>query len=34
MMQDLRPEMKNVYYLEGELTFKKDGSFEIKESVS
>ena len=34
MLQDLRPEMKNVYYLEGELTFKKDGSFEIKEPVS
>ena len=34
MVQDLRPEMKNVYYLEGELTFKKDGSFEIKEPVS
>jgi hypothetical protein len=26
--------MKNVYYLEGELTFKKDGSFEIKEPAS
>ena len=34
MLQDLRPEMKNVYYLEGELTFKKDGSFEVKEPVS
>ncbi len=34
MVQDLRPEMKNVYYLEGQLTFKKDGSFEIKEPVS
>ena len=34
MIQDLRPEMKNVYYLEGQLTFKKDGSFEIKEPVS
>jgi rhodanese-related sulfurtransferase len=34
MVQDLRPEMKNVYYLEAELTFKKDGSFEIKEPVS
>lgn len=34
MVQDLRPEMKNVYYLEGELTFKIDGSFEIKEPVS
>ena len=29
MVQDLRPEMKNVYYLEGYLTFKKDGSFKI-----
>jgi rhodanese-related sulfurtransferase len=34
MVQDVRPEMKNVYYLEGELTFKKDGSFEIKEPAS
>ena len=34
MVQDLRPEMKNVYYLEGELTFKNDGSFVIKEPVS
>ena len=34
MVQDLRPEMKNVYYLEGELTFKQDGSYEIKEPVS
>jgi rhodanese-related sulfurtransferase len=34
MVQDLRPEMKNVYYLEGELTFKKDGSFEVTEPVS
>ena len=33
MVQDVRPEMKNVYYLEGELTFKKDGSFEIKKPV-
>lgn len=34
MVQDLRPEMKNVYYLEGELTFKKDGSFEVKDPVT
>ena len=34
MVQDLRPDMKNVYYLEGELTFTKDGSFEIKEPAS
>jgi rhodanese-related sulfurtransferase len=30
MVQDLRPEMKNVYYLEGYLTFSKDGSFKVK----
>ena len=34
MVQDVRPQLKNVYYLEGQLTFKKDGSFEIKEPVS
>jgi len=34
MVQDLRPEMKNIYYLEGELTFSKDGSFKITEPAS
>jgi len=34
MVQDIRPEMKSVYYLEGELTFNKDGSFKITEPVS
>ncbi len=34
MVQDLRPELKNVYYLEGTLTFKEDGSFEITDPVS
>jgi len=34
MVQDLRPELKNVYYLEGELVFNKDGSFKITEPVS
>ena len=34
MVQDLRPEMKSVYYLEGELTFSKDGSFKITEPAS
>lgn len=29
MAQDLRPEMKTVYYVEAGMTFKKDGSFEI-----
>ena len=31
MVQDLRPELKNVYYVEGYMTFKKDGSFKITE---
>jgi rhodanese-related sulfurtransferase len=34
MVQDIRPEMKNVFYLEGELTFNKDGSFKISEPAS
>lgn len=34
MVQDVRPEMKSVYYLEGELTFNKDGSFKITEPAS
>jgi len=34
MVQDVRPALKNVYYLEGTLTFQKDGSFEIKDPVS
>jgi len=29
MVQDNRPEMKNVYYVEAGMTFNKDGSFEI-----
>jgi rhodanese-related sulfurtransferase len=29
MLQDLRPELKNVFYLDAEMTFGKDGSFTI-----
>jgi rhodanese-related sulfurtransferase len=29
MVQDVRPELKNVYYLEAEVTFHKDGTFDI-----
>ncbi len=29
MMQDLRPDMKNVSYLDARVTYKKDGSFTI-----
>ncbi len=29
MLQDKRPELKEVYYIDGEITFKKDGSFKI-----
>jgi len=34
MVQDLRPEMKNVYYLEAALTINKDGAYEIKKPGS
>lgn len=33
MVQDLRPEMKNVYYLDAEMTMHKDGTFEIKKPI-
>lgn len=29
MLQDLRPELKQVFYVDGEISFKKDGSYEI-----
>lgn len=32
MVQDLRPELKKVYYLEAGCAYKKDGSFEIKKT--
>ena len=34
MLQDLRPELKNVFYLDGELTIKKDGTFSIKKPAA
>lgn len=33
MVQDLRPEMKNVYYLDAEMTVHKDGTFTLKKPV-
>ena len=30
MLKDLRPELKEVFYLEAEATFNKDGSYTIK----
>ena len=33
MLQDLRPEMKNVYYLDAEMTVNKDGTFTLKKPV-
>jgi len=30
MVQDMRPELKNVYYLEAECTYMKDGSYTLK----
>jgi rhodanese-related sulfurtransferase len=32
MVKDLRPEIKDVYYLEAEVSYKKDGSYEIKKT--
>ncbi len=32
MVQDLRPELKKVYYLEAEVTYKKDGTYKIKKN--
>jgi rhodanese-related sulfurtransferase len=33
MVQDLRPEMKNVFYLDAEMTIHKDGSFTLKKPI-
>jgi rhodanese-related sulfurtransferase len=33
MVQDLRPELKEVYYVEAEITFNKDGSFTLSQIV-
>jgi len=33
MVQDVRPELKNVYYVDGEMTVKKDGSFTLKKPM-
>ena len=32
MVKDLRPDIKEVYYLEAGCTWKKDGSYEIKKT--
>jgi rhodanese-related sulfurtransferase len=34
MLQDLRPELKEVYYLEAEVAFEKDGAYTIKKPGS
>jgi len=34
MLQDLRPELKEVYYLEAEITIDKDGTYTIKKPAS
>jgi rhodanese-related sulfurtransferase len=30
MLQDVKPDLKKVYYLEAEVTYGKDGSYTIK----
>ena len=32
MLQDIRPELKKVYYLEAEVEYKKDGTYDIKKT--
>ena len=32
MLQDMRPELKEVYYLEAEATYNQDGSYTIKKA--
>ena len=34
MLQDMRPELKEVYYLEAEVTFDKEGAYTIKKPGS
>ena len=33
MVQDLRPELKNVFYVDGEMTINKDSSFTLKKPI-
>ena len=33
MVQDVRPELKNVFYVDGEMTIKSDGSFSLKKPI-
>jgi rhodanese-related sulfurtransferase len=33
MVQDVRPELTNVFYVDGEMTIKPDGSFELKKPM-
>lgn len=33
MVKDLRPELKDVYYVDGNLKFQKDGSYTLKKSI-
>jgi hypothetical protein len=30
MVRDMRPEMKDVFYIEAETTYNPDGTYEIK----
>ncbi|BBO71215.1 hypothetical protein DSCA_51450 [Desulfosarcina alkanivorans] len=33
MVQDVRPQLKNVFYIDGEMTIKKDGSFTLNKPI-
>jgi len=32
MVKDLRPKLKEVYYLEAEIKYNKDGTYKIKKT--
>ena len=32
MLQDMKPDLKKVYYLEAEVEYSKDGSYKIKKA--
>jgi len=34
MLQDMKPDLKKVYYLEAEVEYSKDGSYKIKKPES
>ena len=34
MVQDVRPELKQVYYVDGEMTINQNGTFTLKKIIN